>query len=403
MGASRHEAFGWSLAVGGYSMQPEIIDRNAELLSLTSLRFVAAFYVFLFHMHIRWPLVAPGYLENVLSQGAIGMTIFFMLSGFILSHRYADAPLDWRNYVKSRVARIYPIYLVAAAITLPWMIVQVAHIFTDVPHALGSGTALFVSNIFAIQAWFPQMFSLWNDGSSWSISAEAFFYALFPAIIGLLGRIEFDDIIKIGLVTYVICVFIGFSSVSFGDKTAPFAVFYAMPIFRLPEFVIGIVVYIVSRNIKMPFKSDLILATTLFALLFYLSLFGQSVSGFISHSWLAVPCVAVVLLVLSRGDGVIANRVMSAGILVWGGRISYCFYSFQAFIFLALKSKREWLISHMPVLSDNRLLCIGAFILLLGMSAIGYHWIEEPLRRRLGGRKAAPPSLAIAPIAAESR
>jgi len=61
-----------------------------EILPLTGLRFVAAFYVFLFHIHIRWPLAGQPFLKNVLDQGAVGMSLFFVLSGFVLAYRYAD-------------------------------------------------------------------------------------------------------------------------------------------------------------------------------------------------------------------------------------------------------------------------------------------------------------------------
>ena len=51
-----------------------------EVRPLTSLRFVAALYVFVFHIHIRWP-VAGGWMDGLLSSGAVGMSLFFMLSG----------------------------------------------------------------------------------------------------------------------------------------------------------------------------------------------------------------------------------------------------------------------------------------------------------------------------------
>lgn len=63
------------------------MSRVRELPKLTGLRFVAALYVFVFH--IRWPLVESKFLANTLGQGAIGMSLFFMLSGFFSACRYA--------------------------------------------------------------------------------------------------------------------------------------------------------------------------------------------------------------------------------------------------------------------------------------------------------------------------
>lgn len=92
-----------------------------EILPLTGLRFVAAFYVFLFHIHIRWPLANDPFLNNILGQGAIGMSLFFMLSGFVLAYRYADGRTSLKDYLTNRFARIYPIYVAAALVTVPWI------------------------------------------------------------------------------------------------------------------------------------------------------------------------------------------------------------------------------------------------------------------------------------------
>jgi peptidoglycan/LPS O-acetylase OafA/YrhL len=49
------------------------------------LRFFAALYVFIFHIHLRWPLAPEStFLSNLLGQGAIGMSLFFVLSGLVL-------------------------------------------------------------------------------------------------------------------------------------------------------------------------------------------------------------------------------------------------------------------------------------------------------------------------------
>jgi len=49
------------------------MEEKQEILSLTGLRFVAAFYVFLFHIQIRWPIVDHWFAKNVLEHGALGI------------------------------------------------------------------------------------------------------------------------------------------------------------------------------------------------------------------------------------------------------------------------------------------------------------------------------------------
>ena len=162
---------------------------DPEIYPLTGLRFVAAFYVFLFHIHIRWPLTHQPFVRNILDEGAIGMSLFFVLSGFVLAYRYADGRTPLRDYLINRFARIYPVYVVAAVVTLPWIGVGLD---TGSPGELWASLARFAAlifaNVFLIQAWFLQFFSYWNDGASWSIAVEAFFYVILPVVLPAFAR-----------------------------------------------------------------------------------------------------------------------------------------------------------------------------------------------------------------------
>jgi acetyltransferase-like isoleucine patch superfamily enzyme len=60
-----------------------------EIKQLTGLRFIAAFYVFMFHMVIRGVLPHfPGSIKSILGQGALGVNVFFVLSGFLLAYSH---------------------------------------------------------------------------------------------------------------------------------------------------------------------------------------------------------------------------------------------------------------------------------------------------------------------------
>lgn len=55
---------------------------------VTILRFIAAFYVFIFHINMRVPVNFGELINKTISNGVIGMSIFFMLSGFVLTYNY---------------------------------------------------------------------------------------------------------------------------------------------------------------------------------------------------------------------------------------------------------------------------------------------------------------------------
>lgn len=48
--------------------------------SPTGLRFAAAIYVIVFHIHIRWTLTSQPDRKNIPAQGAVKMSLIFMLS-----------------------------------------------------------------------------------------------------------------------------------------------------------------------------------------------------------------------------------------------------------------------------------------------------------------------------------
>jgi peptidoglycan/LPS O-acetylase OafA/YrhL len=71
---------------------------------------------------------------------------------------------------------------------------------------------------------------------------------------------------------------------------------------------------------------------------------------------------------------------MASTPMVWGGKVSYCFYSFQVPIVLWLVSRHDALVQALPLLADDRLVLIVAGLVLIAMSALGYYFIEEPSR-----------------------
>ena len=93
--------------------KPKAID------SLTGFRFITALAIFLFHTHewVHWRTPwEPA--DLFFEHGAVFMTGFFVLSGFIMAHVYQHAaftePKAIGNYYLKRIAKIYPAYAVAS-------------------------------------------------------------------------------------------------------------------------------------------------------------------------------------------------------------------------------------------------------------------------------------------------
>jgi peptidoglycan/LPS O-acetylase OafA/YrhL len=369
--------------------------REEEVLPWTGLRFVAAFYVFLFHIHIRWPLAALQPVNNFLNAGAVGMSLFFVLSGFVLAHRYHHGPVPCRSYLVNRFARIYPVYFVAALVTVPWMGVSFgAGSSAGAARPVAQLLVLVVANVLLVQAWLPQLFGYWNDGGSWSISAEAFFYVLFPFLLGGLAQRTRRQLAGVLLAAYVLAVLPAASYLAF-DPKPNYALFYSMPIFRLPEFVFGVCAYLAARQAGplARLRWAVLPATALLAA--YLALVGPGLPPYVVHNWLALPVIGFVLAVVGTSGG-LAARVLSAKPLVWAGRVSYCFYSFQVLLLLVLVSHHDRLVRRLPLLRHNGVLCGASFLVLLAVSGLAHRFLEEPLRRWIRRLDRRPSSRSVA-------
>ena len=359
------------------------MKENQEILPLTGLRFIAAFYIFLFHWHIRWPLTDNYFAKNMLDQGAIGMSLFFMLSGFVLALCYANESINYKRYFINRFARIYPIYVIAAVVTLPWIgITFGSYSLVDVILGLVRGTFLVFTNILLIQAWFPQLFNLWNDGGSWAISVEVFFYLMLPLILTRqLTQSSKRRLCVVASICFLLAILPGVSAFLFTGPAN--GIFYSVPVFRLPEFIIGICLCLAIRDTAERSKSRTILQ--IFVPVFfvtYLGFCGPLMPIYVGHNWIALPVIAFMIFSLSNEKGPI-TAVLSTSTFVWLGKISYCFYSFQALLILFLISKHDGVVHAIPYLSNNKFLAAFSLILLVAISALGYYVIEVPARRAI--------------------
>jgi peptidoglycan/LPS O-acetylase OafA/YrhL len=95
--------------------------------SLTGLRFVAAATVAIGH---GAPSLAQGGLSEFIAQvSSIGMTMFFMLSGFVLwlnyAERFQSQPLGsaLREFIVARFARLYPMYAVVVLAIVTYLMI----------------------------------------------------------------------------------------------------------------------------------------------------------------------------------------------------------------------------------------------------------------------------------------
>jgi peptidoglycan/LPS O-acetylase OafA/YrhL len=141
-------------------------------------------WVVVFHFLHR-PLVeagAPWPLLAFTGFGDIAVPFFFVLSGYVLAYTYAASDLHGhiREFYVARMARTYPVYLLALILCIGIAAVDVDK--RSLPDPLG-----LVMTVLGIQSWAPAHSTAWNF-PAWSLSVEFFLYAIFPPMLALLGR-----------------------------------------------------------------------------------------------------------------------------------------------------------------------------------------------------------------------
>lgn len=364
-----------------------------RLPALTSLRFFAAFHVVTFHLLAMQVFLGPAWFQKLSSVGYVGVSFFFVLSGFILVYTYAGRPLNLASFWRARFARIYPAYAFSLLITAPFFFFAVAKL--DIPFLAWSKTHLKLAIglvLGLLQAWVPSAALSWN-AVAWSLSVEAFFYLLFPFLLVLfLGR-SWPQLFVIAAASWLASLTLSIGYVVRNPDhlvvidSNVFAAFWLnalkfSPLARLPEFLLGMAcgfLFLHSRR-------DNRLALPLVLLGLVGCVVGISFSGSIPypvmHTALLAPAFAAIVYGFAlrpRWGTFMDNRL-----LVLAGDASYSLYLLHSMIigmyFHNMKGQLRF----------QSLPGVLVFVLLaVGISALVYRFIEEPARRKLNPRRQA--------------
>jgi len=158
--------------------------RAEESRPLTGLRGVAALLVLSHHLYLHLAPNQPGLaFEPLLRKGYLGVDLFFVISGFVLTMVYGTwfelgrraGPLDYLRFVARRVARLWPSHVTMLAVVLA----------TNATLGATPSLRLVSANVAMIQAW---GISAEINPPAWSVSTEFMAYLLFPALAMLSAR-----------------------------------------------------------------------------------------------------------------------------------------------------------------------------------------------------------------------
>lgn len=280
--------------------------------ALTGLRAVAALLVLGSHA----PLFIGVQQWGPFNQGALGVDIFFILSGFIIGYvHFGDfcvlATSRYVTFLGLRLSRIYPVHAFTLAICVAFASVR-AVLGVGNEHNLRYTGGSLIANVLLVQAWGWFEYPTWNT-VAWSISAEWLAYLAFPGIARILHNVS-KRVVQVAL-SVLIVSFLVF--MYFAEKyQLPTNASWAGPRVII-TFSAGVCIYCLWRNHAMFFARKRWLADGA-AIVLVLGVWCDSYLLTVVPAFVIVPALA-------SGRGLI-TRILQAPIFIHLGLISYSLY-----------------------------------------------------------------------------
>lgn len=340
---------------------------NSHMISyradIDGLRGIAVLAVVFYHLEF-----------GVLHGGFVGVDVFFVISGFlitaIIQREIQQGRFGYSSFYQRRIRRLFPALFVFLAFTLLGGIAILLPSDLAVLGRTTAATVLFGSNFYLwrTSGYFEGTAELNPLLHTWSLAVEEQFYIGLPILLLFLHRYANralrPALILVGLLSLAVCVW--------AQPHRPTAVFFLAP-FRAWELIVGAALAVgIVPVLRLRWQRELV-STTGAALLAYSVLAIEPGPGF--PGWIAtVPVLGAAALIHSgaSGDSVL-RRLLSWRPLVYVGLISYSLYLWHwPFIVYA---------KYLNGLDPLGAWRWGILFLSVGVSALSLHYVETPFRR----------------------
>lgn len=366
----------------------------ARIDALTGLRFLAAMMVFCFHL--------DGFLKSGVTtgpMGAIAVSFFFVLSGFILTYVYRERLTrgGLKRFYFTRWARIWPLHAVCLVAALCLM-----------PHGkpVDFPWLRIASHVALLQSWIPWTnYVLGLNSVAWSISTEAFFYFMFPMfLLGGLKHFWWKYLATVGFTIAALLTMTQFAVTPFWDISNELHdIVHFNPAFRLLEFVTGMATgyLFMSRRLgaikvlqisQWPIAVQTVLevgvllaaATSFYVLRSYgfFRWIGHDLGGGEGIQYWFVYCSglpfhAVCIFVFAQTNGWLA-RTLRTKPMIFLGEASFALYMVHRIVMWAL-IRNFWTGSTLPYWAITS----SCLVVSLGISALLFLLVEIPFKTAL--------------------
>jgi peptidoglycan/LPS O-acetylase OafA/YrhL len=373
--------------------------------ALTGVRALAAYLVFISHYAYIFDASFPHFLRRFFLEFHIGVTIFFVLSGFLIAFRYFDSfqlTSNWfKQYLKNRVARIYPMYFL---LTLGAF---VYYYFTRDPiitNGFSSAIGLFFMHITFVRGFFYNL-NFTGIAQGWSLTVEECFYFSAPIVFFIAKKYNKFYLQLLAITGFGFLMVLIFRNVNWYGFFGNFTFMMLYTYFgRCFEFFVGIQLALFIRKKGLERTNRIKYTYIGFFLIFFCIWIMSQLAipsgwsaglhnpfGIITNNYLLAISIAMFFYGLITETSFL-KKILANKFVELLGKSSYIFYLIHlGYMYAMLRLSFNWLNDqafsiydkwgvdwHSPFEYDS-LNLLYAFILLNAISIFLFKFIEEPL------------------------
>ena len=341
---------------------------------IDGLRAIAVISVIIYHLN-----------ENWLSGGFLGVDIFFVISGFLITGiiitEIQQNSFSFKQFYTRRIKRIYPAFITAMALVS--FIASAIFIYNDF-NKLRKTIELaiaFLSNFYLglTQGYFDLSANENPVLHIWSLAVEEQYYLIFPLIL-ILAYKKFREIKALFIITLILFFILlatSFIPANFYKEVLHQPNIYYLSNLRFPELLVGSLLAIyhnLSASKQASKQANNVIAILSTLLLFSCLFLMHNNIAFIPGVTLILPCIFTALIIHTTSQNNIIKLCLSNKAIVFIGKISYSLYLYH-WIFIAF----AYYITGEKQINNQSIAIVT--VLTIIFSVLSYYLIEQPIRK----------------------
>lgn len=330
--------------------------------SLQSFRFLFALMIFAHHFFI--PQIEP--------FGSFPVAFFFILSGFVMTLGYWDrvstSGFNYKQFMQKRLTRLLPLNILCL---LLYFLLPIFYDIVSGDIHWGEFKYLIVDT-FLLQSWIP-LKEVYFSGNAvaWFLSDILFFYILFPPLVLRFKKLNVIYILVSILSLYLIVI-------QFVPSDWVHPLIYINPLFRIVDFIIGMVLALLMKPTMKEGRSSTFLQ--LFSLCIAIASLLIYSSIPIRYSYASLYWIPSLLIIVAFSWGGHISNILGKKILVYLGSLSFPFYMMHFSIIIWWRHIENHLAFQSQII--GAIFCLS---LLLLMSHCYVKYLEPRIVKKLQG------------------